>query len=246
MVKGRQAPLKVSTLVLAFAMVVGTAASVRAATATWNPNTEPDLAGYKLSYGTQSGVHTVVFDVGKVTSYPFNPPPGGRYYVVVQAYNTAGELSEKSAEVVVDIPLTSEPPAVSYSNQPPALDRPGNQTTDIDAAADRSPMDDYVGVSGDFGGDGRSDVATYRRSSAEWRIRTSGSNFLTSTVMVWGTAGDVPLPADYTGDRVTDLAVYRPSTGTWHLWLSGTQTPLAVRWGGADDKPVALDHDADG
>ena len=64
--------------------------------------------------------------------------------------------------------------------------------------------------------------------------------------MVWGSAGDVPVPADYNGDRVTDLGVYRPSTGTWHLWLSGTQTPLAVRWGGPEDKPVTPDYDADG
>ena len=239
--------MKLSTAMIALAIVAGTASAVGAATASWDPNPEPDVAGYKLSYGTQPGVHSVVLDVGNVTTYHFNPPPGGRYYVVVQAYNTAGELSEKSAEVVVDIPLTSEPPAVSYLIQPPALDRPGNPATIVsDAVADRSPMEDYVGVPGDFDGDGRSDLATYRRSSAEWRIRTSGSKFLTTTVMVWGAAGDVPLPADYNGDRVTDLAVYRPSTGTWHLWLSGTQTPLAVQWGGADDKPVALDHDADG
>jgi hypothetical protein len=242
----RQGQLKLSRILFALGIVVGTASAAGAATASWDPNPEPDVAGYRLSYGTQPGVHTVVINVGKVTSYQFNPSPG-RYYVVVQAYNTAGELSEKSAEVVVDIPPTSEPPAVSYTNQPPALDRPGNQTTTVsDALADRSPMEDYVGVPGDFDGDGRSDLATYRRSSAEWRIRTSGSKFLTTTVMVWGRAGDVPLPADYNGDRVTDLAVYRPSTGTWHLWLSGTQTPLAVQWGGADDKPVALDHDADG
>ena len=239
--------MKLSTAMIVLAIVAGTASAVEAATASWDPNTEPDLAGYTLSYGTQPGVHSVVMDVGNVTTYHFDLPPGRRYYVVVQAYNTAGELSEKSAEIVVDIPWTEQPSAVPYSNQPPALDRPVNQTATVrDAVADRSPMDDYVGVSGDFDGDGRSDLATYRRSSAEWRIRTSGSNFLTSTVMVWGKAGDVPLPADYNGDRVTDLGVYRPSTGTWHLWLSGTQTPLAVQWGGADDKPVALDHDADG
>src|SRR5688572_33512272 len=115
----RQTQLKLSTIVLALAMVAATAASVRAATATWDPNTEPNLAGYKLSYGTQPGVHTVVFDVGKVTSYPFNPPPGQRYYVVVQAYNTAGELSEKSAEVIVEIPLSGAPIIITPPTGPP-------------------------------------------------------------------------------------------------------------------------------
>jgi hypothetical protein len=232
----RHAQLTLSTTLLALAIVGGTASAVRAATASWDPNTEPDVAGYTLSYGTQPGEHTIVLEVGNVTTYQFNPPPG-RYYVVVQAYNTAGELSEKSAEVTVDIPATTQPqPDLSGPVRAPAPDR---------ASTDR-PLRDQVGVPGDFDGDGRLDLATYSLSSGEWRIWTSGSKFLTSVVTVWGTPGDVPVAADYNGDRVTDLAVYRPATGTWHLWLSGTQTPLIVQWGGAEDKPVALDHDADG
>ena len=223
-------------LMFALAIVAGTASAVGAATASWDPSTEPDVAGYKLSYGTQPGVHTVVLDVGNVTTYQFNPPPGRRYYFVVQAYNTAGELSEKSAEETVDIPATDQP-RWTLQNQPQVLAQP-----DSSGMAVR----DHVGVPGDFDGDGRLDLATYSLSSGEWRIWTSGSKFLTSIVTVWGTPGDVPLPADYNGDRVTDLAVYRPATGTWHLWLSGTRRPLTVQWGGAQDKPVALDHDGDG
>src|SRR5688500_4637677 len=95
----------VGRVACALAIVVATASGVDGAIATWDANLEPDVAGYRLSYGTQPGMHTIVIDVGKVTSYPFNPPPGHRYYVVVQAYNTAGVLSEKSGEVIVDIPL---------------------------------------------------------------------------------------------------------------------------------------------
>src|SRR5688500_15988646 len=122
-----QTQLKLPTVLLAVAMVVATAAGVHAATASWDANTEPDLAGYKLSYGTQSGVHTVVIDVGKVTTYQFNPPGGRRYYVVVQAYNTAGELSAKSSEVVVDIPGSSQPgiPAPGQPPAPPPTQPPG-------------------------------------------------------------------------------------------------------------------------
>src|SRR5688572_20003594 len=122
----REAQLKLSTIVLALAMVAVTATGVGAATATWDANTEPDLAGYKLSYGTQSGVHTVVLDVGKVTTYPFNPPPGKRYYVVVQAYNKSGELSEKSAEVIVDFPLSGAPIIVTPAPGTPGSGTPGS------------------------------------------------------------------------------------------------------------------------
>jgi len=119
-----QPPPKLPALLLALAMVLGTAAGVRAATATWDPNTEPDLAGYRLSYGTQPGVHTFFVDVGLVTTYTFNPPGGQRIYVVVQAYNTAGDLSNKSAEVIVDIPGPPPAPGVPLPVRPSRRCRP--------------------------------------------------------------------------------------------------------------------------
>jgi hypothetical protein len=473
MANTRCAQPRPTTILIAFAMVVAAAAGAHAATATWDRNTEPNIAGYRLSYGTQSGSHPTVIDVGNVTTYQFNPPPG-RYYVVVQAYNTSGEVSSKSTEVVVDIPggggsttnpgpttggstpppvannpppilnpppagnsapppaalpnpanpvslvrppnqtsainastsltltvgnlygnalsfnATGLPPGLSISgsgvisgiprtlgvynvsvtvsdgtstvgatftwsivntvpagpptlNHPPAMDQIEKQKSPVDwsvsfqvvardpegqpltfaatglppglsidaasglisgttielgtyevtvivsdgrditvrtftwavvkisefgelvsgassttsarasasevdatAAAGVAASEDYVDVGGDFDGDGRQDLATYRKSTSEWRIWTSGSKFGTPTVMVWGEPGDRPVAADYNGDRVTDFGVYRPSTGTWHLSLSGSQTPLAFQWGGPDDVAVPLDHDGDG
>ena len=121
-----KAQLCVLRVAFALAIVAGVASGVDAATASWDPNTEPDVAGYRLSYGTAPGVHTVTIDVGNVITYQFFPPPGRTYYVVVQAYNTAGELSEKSAEVVVDIPLP---------NSPPTLTQPVNQSTTLNSNA---------------------------------------------------------------------------------------------------------------
>ena len=129
MTKGRPAQLKLFNLMLAAAMLVGTAAGVRAATATWDPNTEPDLAGYKLSYGYAIGRAYCRSRCGRGHYLPVQSSPR-RYYVVVQAYNSAGDLSDKSAEVVVDItssggtgpsvgvqPPSGNPP---FSGQPPA------------------------------------------------------------------------------------------------------------------------------
>ncbi len=122
MTNARQAQLKVCSMMFALAMVAATATAVRAATASWDPNTEPDLAGYKLSYGTQPGVYTVVLDVGNVTTYTLNLP-AGLYYVVVQAYNTAGKLSVKSAEVTLNV----------APNRAPTLQQPANQTSLLNA-----------------------------------------------------------------------------------------------------------------
>jgi hypothetical protein len=73
---------------------------------TWNPNTESDLAGYKVYYGTLgSGNYQGTIDVGNVTSYRLqNLTPGTTYYIAVTAYDTVGNESAPSNEVIV-IPL---------------------------------------------------------------------------------------------------------------------------------------------
>ncbi len=108
-------------------LVLGAAFRLEAATATWDRNPEPDIVGYLLSYGSQSGNHTTGLDVGNVTSAQFFPAPGQRYYVVVQARNSSGGLSAKSAEVIYDAPATT--------NQPPSLTQPANQSTVQNTAA---------------------------------------------------------------------------------------------------------------
>lgn len=103
-------------------------------------------------------------------------------------------------------------------------------------------------VSGDFDGDGRSDPASYRPGSGEWRRWHSAANYAAQTPVVWGNQGDIPVAADYDGDRKTDIGVYRPSTGRWHILLSSTnmQSQLELRWGNAADRPIAFDYDNDG
>ena len=93
-------------LVFALALVVATASAVQGATASWDRNPEPNVIGYKLSYGTAPGRYDATIDVGNVTSVQFFPPAGNRYYVVVQAYTSTGEVSSPSAEAVIDIPPT--------------------------------------------------------------------------------------------------------------------------------------------
>jgi hypothetical protein len=87
-------------------LLLGHASTLLAATATvmWDPNPEPDIAGYKLSYGTQSGAYTTVVDVGNVTSKAVTLTDGQRYFFAVQAYNSGGGLSAYSTEITYDVP----------------------------------------------------------------------------------------------------------------------------------------------
>ncbi|HOI08654.1 MAG TPA: hypothetical protein PK213_16140 [Deltaproteobacteria bacterium] len=71
----------------------------------WNANTEPDIAGYKLYGGTSSGTYTYVVDTGLNTSRDVpNLSNGAHYYFAVTAYDTSGNESGYSQEVHVLIP----------------------------------------------------------------------------------------------------------------------------------------------
>jgi hypothetical protein len=104
-----------TALICAFVLVIPATSYATTVTATWNPNPEPDVAGYQLMYGTASGSYTTVIDAGKVTSYSFSVTGGVTYYFVLQAYNTAGAYSPYSNEVAFTVPLPAAPSLSSLS-----------------------------------------------------------------------------------------------------------------------------------
>jgi len=88
-----------AVLIFATCVVSG---SLEAATVTlqWDPNPEPDVAGYVVSYGTASGQYSATVDVGNQLQLQFaEPNPAAVYYFAVRAYNTSGLRSSLSTEV---------------------------------------------------------------------------------------------------------------------------------------------------
>jgi hypothetical protein len=72
---------------------------------TWDANTETDLAGYNVYFGTASGQYGTPEDAGNVTTYTLqNLTSGTRYFFAVSAYDLAGNESTLSDEVFKDIP----------------------------------------------------------------------------------------------------------------------------------------------
>jgi hypothetical protein len=70
------------------------------ATLTWNADTSTNLAGYKVHFGTASGVYSSSISLGNVTSYTVtNLLIGNTYYFAVTAYNNSGIESGFSNEV---------------------------------------------------------------------------------------------------------------------------------------------------
>jgi fibronectin type 3 domain-containing protein len=69
---------------------------------TWAPNSDVDLAGYRVYVGTASGTYRFAgpFEVtGKTTFTISNLPMGNTYFFAVTAFDQNGNESEKSAEV---------------------------------------------------------------------------------------------------------------------------------------------------
>jgi hypothetical protein len=82
----------------------------------WDPNREPDLAGYRVYYGESSGNYDHMTDVGNLSSCNLSGlEPDTRYYVALTAYDISGNESDFSNEVSgVSNP---EPPPISTGSE---------------------------------------------------------------------------------------------------------------------------------
>ncbi len=71
----------------------------------WDPNSESDLAGYKIYYGTASQAQTDSIDVGNATTYTvMGLHDGTTYFFAATAYNTSNQESGYSNEVSATTP----------------------------------------------------------------------------------------------------------------------------------------------
>ncbi|TFG38142.1 MAG: hypothetical protein E4H46_00355, partial [Desulfobacterales bacterium] len=106
-----------SFFLIVFISVVAQAADVQFS---WTPNSEANLAGYKIYYGTASRNYSTSEDVGnpapvdgKITATLTGFNAGGTYYFAATAYDTDGFESDYSTEVVWTAPASDPPPDVN-------------------------------------------------------------------------------------------------------------------------------------
>ena len=92
-------------------------------TLTWDPNTEPDLAGYQMYYGTSSGIYTGSIDVNNLTTCTISDlEEDHTYYFAVTAYNTSGDESDFSNEVFKYFPNGTPPPPPPPDGETPQFE----------------------------------------------------------------------------------------------------------------------------
>ena len=93
-----------ATIALFLCLFLGSASEASAQgtiTVAWDPNPEPDIAGYVIEYGERSGEYSWQVDVANQTTHTLSGlTPGGTHYIVVRAYDQSAVQSPRSDEVV--------------------------------------------------------------------------------------------------------------------------------------------------
>ena len=78
----------------------------------WNPNTEPDLGGYRVYFSKDSNVWTHVKPVGKVDTTQVQLPSSGKWFFTLTATNLAGLESLPSNTVEYTTPTGPAKPSL--------------------------------------------------------------------------------------------------------------------------------------
>ena len=136
-------------------------------------------------------------------------------------------------------PLSSVPPIVSGDSRASgcthmavmkAFDIPGSIPTPTPPPLDSSQFDE----SGDYNGDGTSDIAIFRPQSGLWAIRGISR-------LYYGPSSALTVSGDYNGNGTTDISVFIPEKGLW-----AARSVSRVYYGSAADIPVPGDYSGDG
>jgi hypothetical protein len=228
----------------------------------WDANSESDLSGYLVSYGSNPGQYSNTVDVGNRTQWSITGLSGtSRVYVAVRAYNASGLTSPFSVEVVADF----------SGNQPPSIDDPGTQrsapgapalvqlkATDPEgtpvrySAAGLPPglrIDETSGlVSGTVRGHGYTRRAGYTVTLSASDVAGATASRTFEWFVDSAQLNDQPIRIiDLNADGRDDVFFYREETGEWSAAVSraGGFTVRKGRWStGWVVLPARLNTDA--
>jgi hypothetical protein len=108
---------------------------------------------------------------------------------------------------------------------------------------------------GDYDGDGKTDIAVFRRSNSYTYVAKSSGGY---QFIPWGLSSDTQMPGDYDGDGKTDLAVFRRGEtdrsgfNHWYILRSSDFTFMGITHGLIEGNNVSVnpappaDYDGDG
>jgi hypothetical protein len=227
------------------------------------------VAGRSVSIAQPRGWTPVDYDGDQHSDPAFYRPSSATFYWATSSSNYTGVPIVPFGNPNTDIPLTGDYDGDGKAD--PAFYRPSSATFYWATSSSNytsvpiypfgvptpsgSPLVD-IPLAGDYDGDGKTDIAFYRPSSATFYWATSSSNYTSVPIYPFGVPTpsgsplvDIPLTGDYDGDGKADPAFYRPSSATFYWATSSsnyTGVPI-VPFGVANaDIPLTGDYDGDG
>ena len=181
-------------------LVLAQTASADTINLAWDPNPEPQVIGYIVHVGTQSGTYTQHIDIGPATTWSFTSAVAGQQYCfAVSAYFTGPLEGPRSNEVC------------GFSNAPPALVNPGSQSSIVGQPASLQLA----------GSDPKGDPLTYSATGLP-----PGLSVMASTGYISGTpttAGTYSVTA-----RASDSVLTALQTFTWTISAADTTPPVVT------------------
>jgi FG-GAP-like repeat/Fibronectin type III domain len=190
-------------------LAVSTAANAATLTLAWDPSSGPDVAGYVIYWGTQSGVYGNNLNVGNQTQQQVSGlADGTTYYFVVRAYNSDGTLSVPSNEAAGSTPSSSGS---------------GGGCTSCS-------------VSSDFNGDRSPDLIfqndTTRQAGVWYLGGSNGNSFLWSDWLASSSVDGWRLAAtgDFNSDGKPDLVWQNEATRQVVVWYMGGSNGNTFLW----------------
>jgi len=238
-------------LVLFFSFLLplsGFAAQIKLA---WDPNSEPDLAGYKVYYGTASSTYGSPINVGNVVTYTLTGLTQGQvYYVVVTAYDTSSnesgysnELSGAAPGLTQTFTVTTNPSGLEAVVDGAPCSAPCTFTCEVGSSHSLSVSSPQAGTAGTqyvyaswSDGGAQSHTITVPSSSATYRANFTTQYSLTTGVNPAG--GETVTPAGtnwYNSGQNISISATPSSEYTFAGWsgdLSGSANPTSVAMNG--------------
>jgi hypothetical protein len=167
----------------------------------WDPVVGHAIAGYRLYYGTSSGIYSQMVSVGNRTSATVsNLALGQTYYFVVTGFNNLGFESGPSNEVSTTIGPNSRASS-------------GIPTFPV--------LTNFIGGSGDFNGNGKEDILWRNNQTGEVHIwymngaAIAADDYVDTVSLDW----KIIAIADFNGDGFGDVLWVNTVDGTFAIWL---------------------------
>ncbi len=189
-------------------------------TVTFFLSTDTEIAAADYELGTASfGTLTANTEGDQNTALPIPAGiPSDTYYIGAIAYvNLAEDGIIINNSFIIGRPARTQ---ITVTGVPTPTPTPTSQSLILE--------------SGDYNGDGTSDIAIFRGTSGLWSVRGV-------TRVYYGSSSDLPISGDYDGDGTADIGIFRPGSGLW-----GVRDLTRLYYGSASDIPVPGDYDGDG